>query len=579
MWGWGNQLSTECERVRQAAAQALGMRHYDVQVHGGLAMHRECIVEMATGEGKTLTATITAYLQALAGRPVLIATANDYLAHRDAETMRPLFQVLGLTCGCIQSGQPREARRAAYACDVTYGTAKEFGFDYLRDHLEARRRQDARLAMFAAGPVRVQRDSGMLLLDEADSLLIDEARTPLILSGHLDRADAAHEACYLWAAQAAAEFDEGTHYQRDRFAGWPALTTAGRAKVRSLDLPPEVGPLGLTDIHHFLERALFVAHRYERDRHYVVREGQVQIVDEYTGRIQPGRTWNDGLHQAIEAREGVPLTIETGHLARVTMQEFVARFPHVAGMTGTALEAAREFRSVYGVGVRRMPPHRPLRRERWPEAVFVTRDEKSKAIVEETRQMLSRGRPVLIGTPTIAASQALAAAFQTRGIEHVVLNALNPEAEAEVVAQAGTSGRVTIATNMAGRGTDIRLSPEALAAGGLHVIATELHTAARIDRQLEGRCGRQGDPGTYRQYLSLDDDLLEAAYGTAEALHMRRKFAVAADANTISGVLRQAQRRMEREHFRQRQELMQFDRELNRATEALGLDPVLDAVT
>ena len=225
--------------------------------------------------------------------------------------------------------------------------------------------------MFASGPLRVQRDPGFLLLDEADSLLIDEARTPLILSGHLDKADAAHAACYLWAADAAPEFQEGMHYQRERFSGWPALTTEGRAKVRRLEMPAAVAPLGLTEMHHALERALLVLHRYQRDRHYVIRDGLVQIVDEYTGRIQPGRTWNDGLHQAIEAREGVSLTVETGHLARVTLQEFVSRFPHIAGMTGTAWEAAREFRSVYGVGVRRVPPHRPLRRERWPDAVFL----------------------------------------------------------------------------------------------------------------------------------------------------------------------------------------------------------------
>lgn len=540
-------------------------------------MQGGCVVEMQTGEGKTLTATIPAALHAWDGRPVLIATANDYLARRDAQWMGPVYEALGLTVGCLQTGQSREERRRAYACHIVYGTAREFGFDYLRDRLEARRRGDPRAALLAVGPLRVQSDPGFLLVDEADSLLIDEARTPLILSGFRDRADAAHEACYRWAAAAAVELREGVHYLRDRFNGWPALLREGRARLRRLPMPPAMASLTLTDVQHFVERAVFVNHRYQRDRHYVVRDGRVQIVDEFTGRLQPGRTWNDGVHQAIEAREGLPLTVETGHLARVTMQEFVQRFPCVAGMTGTAREAARELRTVYGLRVRTMPPHRPLRRVRWPEAVFVTRQEKHAAIVREIQQVRSQGRPVLVGTPTITASQELSQRLAAAGIEHVVLNALNPEDEAGIVAQAGQPRRVTVATNMAGRGTDIRLHEAVRQAGGLHVIATELHAAARIDRQLEGRCGRQGDPGSYRQFLSLDDEILTTAFGEDEARRLRERFASAPAPRAIA-LLRRAQRRIEQEHFRQRQELMRFDRELQRATAALGLDPVLDAV-
>ena len=555
------------------------MRHFSVQIQGGLAIHRGVVAEMLTGEGKTLTATIPAYLQALEGRSVLIATANDYLAQRDTEMMEPVYSELGLTVGCIQSGQPRDDRRRAYNCDVTYGTAREFGFDFLRDRLEARRRDDPKLAMFASGPVRVQRAPGFLLLDEADSLLIDEARTPLILSGPLDQADAAHAACYAWAADVAPDFEEPRHYVRDRFSGWPALTGNGRARIRGLAMPPATAPLGLTEIHHFVERAIFVVHRYQRDRHYVVRDDKVQIVDEFTGRIQPGRTWNDGLHQAIEAREGVPLTVETGHLARVTIQEYVRRFPHISGMTGTAQEAAREFRAVYGLAVKAIPPNRPLRRQRLPDAVFHTAAEKRAGIISETRRMLEQGRSLLVGTPTIAASQQLAEDCGNAGVEVVVLNALNPQAEAEVIAQAGEPRRVTIATNMAGRGTDIRLNPAVLKAGGLHVIATELHAASRIDRQLEGRCGRQGDSGSYRQFLSLEDEILAAAHGVPRAERLARRHSRGSDEATISRLLREAQKTVEREHFRQRQELMQFDEQLHRATESLGLDPVLDAVS
>lgn len=536
------------------------------------------IVEMQTGEGKTLTATIPAALHAWEGRPVLIATANDYLARRDAESLRPVYAALGLSVGCIQSGQSREERQSAYARHITYGTAREFGFDFLRDRLEERRREDPRTALFASGPRRVQRDPACLILDEADSLLIDEARTPLILSGTLDRADAAHEAGYRWAAASAPVLHEEDDYRRDPLSGWPGLTTAGRARVRTLAMPAAMASLTLTDVHHFLERALFVNARYQRDRHYVVREGQVQIVDEFTGRIQTGRTWNDGIHQAVEAREGVPLTIETGHLARVTMQEFVRRFPVVAGMTGTAREAAAEFRTAYGLQVRTIPPHRRLRRRRWPDAVFADKARKYAAVAREIAEVRDAGRAVLVGTPTIAASQALADVLSGAGIEHVVLSALNPEEEAGIVALAGQSGRVTVATNMAGRGTDIRLQESVRDAGGLHVIATELHAARRIDRQLEGRCGRQGDPGTYRQFLSLEDDLLTAAFGEEAAERLRSKHTESVNAGGVIALLRRAQRRIEREHRLQRQELLQFDRELHRATQALGLDPVLDAV-
>lgn len=387
-----------------------------------------------------------------------------------------------------------------------------------------------------------------------------------------------HEACYRWAAGTAEGLFEGKHFRRQRLSAWPALTQTGRALVRWCAMPELIQPLSLTEIHHFVERAIFVNLRYVRDRHYVVRDGKVQIVDEYTGRIQPGRTWNDGIHQAIEARERLPLTAETGHLARVTMQEYVRRFPHIGGMTGTAREAAREFRGVYGLRVKRIPTNRPVRRRLLPDIVYRSREEKIEAIVAETLEVRDRGRAVLIGTPTIAQSQGLSERFTAAGIEHVVLNALNPEVEAEIVAQAGQVGRVTIATNMAGRGTDIRLADSVLLAGGLHVIGTELHTAGRIDRQLSGRCGRQGDPGTFQQFLSLEDEILPAAYGDHRAEGLIRRLARTSDATAWVTALRKAQRRVEQEHFRQRQDLLGFDKAMQRAIESIGLDPVLDAV-
>ena len=572
---WNRRWRGECQRIRDAAMQSIGLSHFPSQIRGGWTMFQGRIAEMGTGEGKTLTATVPAALHALAGRPVMIATANDYLAHRDSELMRPVFEALGLSVGCIQSGQPRDDRGRAYGCDITYGTAKEFGFDCLRDHLETRRRSGPRGLLTATGPARVQREPGFLLLDEIDSLLIDEARTPLILSGPTGAADAAHAAAYGWAARFAGDLLLARDYIFDRNSGWPALTPEGRARVRRQEMPAAMTPLNLTEVHHFLERALHVQSRFQRDRHYVVRDGKVQIVDEFTGRIQPGRSWNDGIHQAVEAREGLTLTVETGRLARITLQEYVRDFPFVAGMTGTAREAAREFRSVYGLPVRAIPPHRPLRRRRLPDEVFRTHEEKWEAIVRETLTVLQAGRAVLVGAPTIAASQSISTALEQAGIPHRVLNALNPEAEAEVVAQAGQPQCVTVATNMAGRGTDIRLADSVRDAGGLHVVGTELHAAARIDRQLEGRCGRQGDPGTFRQYLALDDEILHVAYGTERAERWRRG---GFDPHRAAALLRRAQRSVEQEHFLQRADLLQFDRDLNRATRALGLDPVLDAI-
>ncbi len=570
------QTDAAVHTVREAALRTLGIEHYPVQIQGGLAIDRGHIAEMQTGEGKTLTATLPAFLQASRGRQVFIATANDYLAQRDANWLRPLYARLGLTTGCIHSSLARDQRRAEYRCDIVYGTVSEFGFDYLRDRLEERRRHapDAALASTPSGPV--QPPPGFLLVDEADSLLIDEARTPLIISGPVGRADRAHAACYRWAARIAPQLHQTEHFVQLSTGGWPALTPAGRAAIRWRTMPPEIAPLRLTDIHHFIERALFVHLRYERDRHYVVRDGKIEIVDESTGRIQPGRTWNGGIHQAIEARENVPLTPETGHLARITIQEFVSRFPHVGGMTGTAREAARELKAVYGLKVQTIPTHRPCQRRILAETAFATRDEKWRAIVHETLEMRRQGRPVLIGTPAISTSMELSEWFRGLGVDHVVLNALNPEKEAGIIAAAGHAGRVTIATNRAGRGTDIALTDEVRAAGGLHVIGSELHAARRIDRQLAGRAARQGDPGSFHQLLSLEDDIIPAAWGTrAPSLidAVRRK-----GPRAWCALLHRSQRQLQNRHLQQRRELLDGDDELRKRILALGLDPELDAI-
>ncbi len=569
---------SDLKRIQAALTRALGMTFHPVQLQGGTSLTRGSIVEMETGEGKTLTAIIPAALAAMEGQDVLIATANDYLAQRDSRWTEPVFQELGLRVGCVLADQSRTERAAAYHCDITYGTARQFGFDFLQDHLERRRRTSEHSPVTTRGPVQVQRAPAVLIVDEADSLLIDEARTPLLISGPTGVADQAHEACYRWAARFVPSLIEGTDYLRSRDSGWPALMPFGRQRIRHERMPEEIASLSMTEIHHFIERALFVNHRYHPDQHYIVQDGEIRIVDEYTGRIQKGRKWNDGIHQAIEARESLPLTPETGHLARITMQEFVRRFPQLSGMTGTAREAAHEFRTVYGLPVKRIPTHLPSRRERYPDAVFATAEEKWDAIIHEALGAIQNGRAVLIGTPSVATSMALSERAQQAGIPHQVLNALNPEKEADIIAQAGQPQRVTIATNMAGRGTDIVLADSVREAGGLHVIATELHSAARIDRQLTGRCGRQGDPGSYRQFLSLEDEILTLAFGESRAKVLREKGLASPRPQRWIALLKKAQARIEREHLHQRWELMKQDEQLRKATQSLGLDVVLDAV-
>ncbi|MEZ6055609.1 MAG: DEAD/DEAH box helicase [Planctomycetaceae bacterium] len=564
--------------VSQAAQRMLGLTPHAVQIQGGLEVSRGRIAEMETGEGKTLAAVLPATLHARAGRPVLIATANDYLATRDAEAMSPLYAALGLRVAAITAGLSRSERWQRYQHDIVYGTAREFGFDYLRDHLEQRRREQGEAALLGGAPQRVHRAPGFLLLDEADSLMIDEARTPLLISGPTGPVDFVHEASYRWATLAADKFIEGTDFLRLGASGWPAITSEGRRKFRQIELPPALDSLGLTELHHALERALFVQLRYRRDQHYVVRDQQVQIVDEFTGRIQSGRQWNDGIHQAIEAREGVPLTAESGCLAQVTLQTFIRRYPSIGGMTGTAREAAQEFRAVYGMELSRIPTHRPLRRVDLGAIVCRSMDEKWDSITRESLAMQQAGRAVLIGTPSIELSMGLAERLREAGLSPVVLNALNPEKEADVIAQAGQPGAITVATNMAGRGTDIKLADSVRDRGGLHVICSESHASGRIDRQLTGRCGRQGDPGSYRHYHSLDDQLLLLTNGPDWVERRRRRWSGTSPTVGVSHFER-AQRQIERDDLQARLDLDERDHQRHIASLALGLDPVLDAIT
>ncbi|REK15865.1 MAG: preprotein translocase subunit SecA [Planctomycetota bacterium] len=572
--------------VREAGRRTLKMRHFDVQLLGGIAMHHRSIAEMQTGEGKTLTATLPLYLAALEGKGAHLATVNDYLARRDADWMRPIYECLGISVGVVESQMPQAQRRKAYACDITYGTAKEFGFDFLRDRLLLRRIGEG-LSDFlgnmlgvtsdAGGEKPVQRTPFFVLVDEADSILIDEARTPLIISAMPSEAQLIAVECYKWAASVANQFEEDEHYDYDHERKTIELTAEGRRLVRTLPKPDDMHSVGMFSIYEYIERAIKVDREFFRDRQYVVRDGEIVIVDEFTGRAAEGRKWRAGLHQAIEAAEdNVEVTAETGQAARITVQDYFHLYPNLAGMTGTGINSASELKKIYKLSVVQIPTNRPAIRERLPERVFGTEDEKWHAIVEEVCEVHATGRPILIGTRSIDKSEILARLLKQRGIEHDVLNANHVAEEAEIVAKAGRRGRVTVSTNMAGRGTDIKLGEGVEELGGLHVIITEMHDSARIDRQLAGRCGRQGDPGSFRVYLSLEDELL---LGLGPEKAKRYKDLGRDKPGSYDGwakLFRKAQRATERRHFRDRKVLMYHEKERKKLQTQMGQDPYLD---
>jgi preprotein translocase subunit SecA len=497
--------------VREVARRALGMAHYDVQILGGWVMAQGMLAEMETGEGKTLTATLPAATAALAGIPVHVISVNDYLVERDAEAMGPVYEALGLSVGTVTERDPQApARRAAYACNVTYGTAKLIAFDYLRDGLERRRRRQAPVRLGdldqaqAAGNELLLRGLCFAIVDEADSVLIDEARTPLILSGSTGSAD--QRKTYRTAQRLAGQLEEGIHYRIDRRARTLGLDEQGQALLEELAKPLPGFWTGPRRREEWVVRALHAMHLFVRDQHYLVRDGKVQIIDQSTGRVSADRSWERGLHQLIELKEGCDLTAERETLARISYQQFFRRYLRLGGMTGTAREVARELESAYRLNTQTVPTRRPIQRQDAGTRVFATRKAKWAAVVERVRELHRRGRPVLVGTWSVEASEHLSGLLERAGLPHQVLNARHDAREAAIVAEAGQAGRVTVATNMAGRGTDIRLGQGIAERGGLHVIATQRSDARRIDRQLFGRCGRQGDPGSFEALYSLEDE-------------------------------------------------------------------------
>lgn len=559
--------------AREACRRATGLRPYDVQLLGGLAMARGAIAEMQTGEGKTLTAIMPLFVHALFGKGCHLATVNDYLAERDAEFARPVFELLGMSVGVISSEKSPDERTAAYQCDVTYGVANEIGFDFLRDRLSLREKTARFAARTEQSPTVLQRSPWYVLIDEADSILLDEASTPLVI-GVVDETDQeASQALLRWGALHAEEYVESEHYDYDHRDKTVSLTLAGRRQVRRSPKTAIINDIGLFELYEAVERAIKVSRDFHLGHQYVVREGEICIVDEFTGRISEGRKWQRGVHQAIEAKEQIEITAETGKAAQITIQDLFRRYATFGGMTGTASTSASELKKVYKKLVEPIPTHRASQRVEWEPRVFATASEKWDAIVSEVAELHRTGRPVLIGTRSIDQSEAISIRLTASGIIHRTLNANQSAEEADIVAEAGRRRRVTVATNMAGRGTDIKLEAGVAELGGLHVIGSEMHESARVDRQLIGRCGRQGDAGSFRLMLSLEDELLRE--GLKKAAY--DKLRTSTQSLPALDVFKKAQRRVEKERLTRRMMLLHESKQRKSMQQRLGLDPYLDS--
>ena len=562
--------------VREAAKRVLNMEHYRVQLIGGVILHQGRIAEMRTGEGKTLVSTLPAYLNALEGKGVHVVTVNDYLANRDAEWMGQVHEFLGLSVGVVLNSMPSEERQKAYQCDITYVTNNELGFDYLRDNMAIYKGQ------------LVLRNLNFCIIDEVDSVLIDEARTPLIISGQSGKSTSIYQACDMLARTMKRGADMKQMSKMDAIMGVVQeetgdfivnekdkvinLTAEGVKKVEQFFHLENFADAENIDLQHTIILALRAHNLMFRDQDYVVKDGQVLIVDEFTGRIMPGRRFSDGLHQSIEAKEKVEVKRESRTLASITFQNFFNLFTKRCGMTGTALTEDKEFREIYGMDVVEVPTNMPVIRQDLQDAVYKSKAEKLEAIVNEVEKAHAKGQPVLVGTITIEASEELSKLLKKRGIQHNVLNAKYHEMEAEIVANAGLQGAVTIATNMAGRGTDIKLDEGARAAGGLKIIGTERHESRRIDNQLRGRSGRQGDPGESKFYISLEDDLMRL-FGSERLIAMFNAMGVPhgqeIEHKMLTNAIESAQKKIENNNFGIRKNLLEYDRVMSEQREII----------
>lgn len=537
--------------VREASKRTTGMRHFDVQLIGGIVLHQGKIAEMKTGEGKTLTATLPLYLNALTGKGAHLVTVNDYLARRDSEWMGNIYKALGMTIGCLQNHMMDEERKQQYMCDILYATNNELGFDYLRDNMKFRLED------------YVQQDLTYAIVDEVDSILIDEARTPLIISGSAEESSK----LYTSVDRVVSKLQKSVDYEIDEKQRSVQFTESGNDKIENeLNVHNLYAIENLNLLHH-ANQALRAHTLFKKDVEYVVHDGQVLIVDEFTGRILPGRRYSDGLHQAIEAKEGVEIERETQTLASITLQNYFRLYKKLAGMTGTAATEAEEFYKIYKLDVVSIPPNKPMIRADKEDFIFLTRNAKYKAIADDVKERYKKGQPVLIGTIAIETSELLSDVLKFQGVPHEVLNAKQHAREAEIVSHAGEPGHVTIATNMAGRGTDIKLTPDSVKAGGLYILGTERHESRRIDNQLRGRSGRQGDPGESRFYISLEDDLIRIFGGDSLKRKMevfgRMKESDIIEHSWISRNIERYQERVEKQNFEIRKHLLEYDDVLN----------------
>lgn len=563
--------------VSESVRRVLGFEYYSVQLECGIHLASGKICEMKTGEGKTITAALPAFIKGLCGRGMHVATSNDYLAERDHAQLKPIYDFLGLSSAVVISSSTPESRKAAYRKDITYGTAKEFGFDYLRDRLK----QIDKTGRMISRPVDpTMRPLDSALVDEADSILIDEARTPLIIGIHDQYEVAIAADCYRWAALNCGDFTEDMDFEYDDKRKKVQLTQNGKNRVRSLPQSNGTRQISIRELYEYAENAIKVRRDFQLDKHYAVTDEGVVIIDEFTGRPAEGRQWQGGIHQSVEAKEGIEISPATRSAASITLQSFFLSYRDLSGMTGTAYTSKSEFKKVYKRRVVQIPTHRPTQRKKETVGVYGNLHEKFAAVVEEIKSVLEEKRAVLIGTRSVEKSEFLSKLLQEQDIRHNVLNAMHLENEARIVAAAGQIGTVTVATNMAGRGTDIKLDDEVRANGGLHVILTEIHESQRIDFQLIGRASRQGDPGSYRVFVSMDDEILKSGFGEKKAWKFSQKYA---DTNGqlsrgLYAYFLNAQRKTERRHLVDRLMLLRMEKDKHERMFETGQDPYLSSV-
>lgn len=565
--------------VCESARRTVDMVPYKVQLYGGIQIANGHVAEMKTGEGKTLTATLPTFLHSLFDRGAHVVTVNDYLAQRDVEIMGPIYQRLGMSVGVVTADTDPTARSAAYRNDITYGTAKEFGFDFLRDRMKLASSR----SRLASQSNLVMRGLRFVLVDEVDSVLVDEARTPLIIGITDAEEEKKKQDCFRWAARHAGEFTEGADFKYEHHLRKVSLSFSGIEKVRGLPQNDSTRAVPIAQLYEFVETAIKVQRDFQLDQQYVVRDGKIAIVDEFTGRVAEGRQWQRGIHQAVEAKEKLDITPATRQGATITLQTFFRRYEFFGGMSGTIWTSRREFKKVYGKKVKRIPTNRQVDREEMLTRIYGDFESKMEAVVKEVQLMQTQGRAVVIGTRSVEKSEWLSRSLTALEIEHEVLNANNNEFEAEIVANAGQQGRITVATNMAGRGTDIKLEDTVRKSGGLHVILTELHESQRIDWQLIGRGSRQGDPGSFRIFVAMDDEILLQGLGPKKSSALAKRFS----SPNFSGKLLSrslfkhfiaAQANLERRHLVDRMILLKQDTERQERHFEMGLDPFCDVV-